>query len=132
MVGLSDTNMAVAVGTVADAWVGTSHVLERADVDGAKDAVVYGDRRRTYGELRDASRRVAAGLTGLGIESMDRIAVLSGNRLELPEIEIGVAGIGAIVVALDARLRPTELAKQLRRTGASAILLEERYLGALL
>jgi acyl-CoA synthetase (AMP-forming)/AMP-acid ligase II len=93
---------------------------------------VCGARRRTYGELRDASRRVAAGLTGLGIESMDRVAVLSGNRLELPEIEIGIAGIGAIILALDDRLRPVELAEQLRLTGASAILVEERFLGPLL
>ena len=129
---LSDTTPASAVGRPSAAWVGTSHLLERPGVDGLKDAVVCGDRRRTYGELRNASRRVAAGLTGLGIESMDRVAVLSGNRLELTEIEIGIAGIGAIILALDDRLRPVELAEQLRLTGASVILVEERFLGPLL
>jgi acyl-CoA synthetase (AMP-forming)/AMP-acid ligase II len=108
------------------------HLLERDDLESGKTAVVCGDRSRTYGELRDATRRVAAGLVGLGIEVMDRVAVLSHNRLEFPEIEIGIAGAGAVMVALDWRLRPNELADRLRRSGARAIFLEEHFLPTIL
>lgn len=109
-----------------------SQPLEREGLDLSKPAVVCAGRVRTYRELRDASRRVAAGLVGLGVEVSDRVAVLSGNRLELLEIELGIAGAGAIMVALDRRLRRDELRERLLRTGARAILLEDRFLGAVL
>ena len=131
MVGVPDTKTTVA-DTATGTGMATSHLLEHDGVDCSKTAVVCGDRARTYGELRDAARRVAAGLAGLGIEGTDRVAVLSGNRLELIEIEIGIAGAGAVMVALDWRLRPSELGEQLRRTGARAILVEERLVGAIL
>src|ERR1700712_5553492 len=66
------------------------YLIERDGLDLAKPAVVFEGSRRTYGELRDASRRVANALVGLGIEELDRVAVLSANRLEFLEIEVGI------------------------------------------
>ncbi len=65
--------------------------------------------QRTYGEIRHQSRRVANGLVGLGIEEFDRVAVLSTNRLEFIEIEVGIAAARAIMVPLNWRLREGEL-----------------------
>jgi len=93
---------------------------------------VFEDRTRTYGELRDAGRRVANALIGLGVEEFDRVAVLSSNRLEFIEIETGIAAARAIMVPLNWRLRPNELANLLRRSAARAILVEDRFLGTVL
>lgn len=108
------------------------YLIERDGLDLDKPAVVFEDRSRTYGELREASRRVANALVGLGIEEFDRVAVLSGNCLEFIELEVGIAAARAIMVPLNWRLRGNELANLLRRSAARAIFVEERFLGTIL
>jgi fatty-acyl-CoA synthase len=108
------------------------HLVERAGLELDKPAIVFEDRSRTYGEFRDASRRVANALVGLGIEQMDRVAVLSANRLEFMEIEMGISAARAIMVPLNWRLRPGELANLLRRSAARAIFVEDRFLPTIL
>ena len=103
------------------------HLVERAGLPADKPAVVFEDTARTYGELRDHSRRVANGLIGLGIEELDRVAVLASNCLEYIEIEVGIAAARAIMVPLNWRLRAGELANLLRRSQAKAIVVEERF-----
>lgn len=104
------------------------YLLERAGLEFDKPAIIMEDRQRTYGELRDRHRRVANGLKGLGVEPMERVAVLSSNRLEYIEIEVGIAAARAIMVPLNWRLRPAELAQLLKRSEARAIFVEERFL----
>lgn len=108
------------------------YLLERAGLDLAKPAIVFEGRVRTYGELRDRSRRVANALVGLGIEELDRVAILSSNQLEFIELEVGIAAARAIMVPLNWRLRAGELANLLRRCAARAIFVEERFLGTIL
>jgi acyl-CoA synthetase (AMP-forming)/AMP-acid ligase II len=103
------------------------YLFERGGLDFDKPAIVFEGRQRTYGELRDRARRVANGLQGLGIESMERVALLSSNRLEYMEIEVGIAAARAIMVPLNWRLRQAELANLLRRSEARAIFIEERF-----
>jgi fatty-acyl-CoA synthase len=108
------------------------YLIERDGVDLDKAAVVFESTSRTYGELREASRRVANALVGLGIEELERVAVLSSNRLEFIEIEVGIAAARAIMVPLNWRLRDGELANLLRRSQARAIFVEDRYLPAII
>src|SRR4051794_4148974 len=108
------------------------HLVERDGLELDKVAIVFEDTSRTYRELRDASRRVANALIGLGIEQMDRVAVLSSNRLEFLEIEIGISAARGIMVPLNWRLRAGELANLLRRSAAKAILVEDRFLPTIL
>jgi acyl-CoA synthetase (AMP-forming)/AMP-acid ligase II len=108
------------------------YLIERDGLDLAKPAIVFEDTSRTYGELREASRRVANALVGLGIEELDRVAILSSNRLEFIEIEVGIAAARAIMVPLNWRLRDGELANLLRRSQARAIFVEDRFLPSIL
>src|ERR1700709_1641389 len=73
------------------------YLIERDGVDLDEAAVVFESTSRTYGELREASRRVANALVGLGIEELERVAVLSSNRLEFLEIGVGIAAARAIM-----------------------------------
>lgn len=108
------------------------HLVERAGLDLAKRAVVFEDCSRTYGELRTYSRRIANALIGLGIDRGDRVAVLSTNRLEFMEIELGISAARGIMVPLNWRLRAGELANLMRRSGARAIFVEDRFLPTIL
>src|SRR5687768_11629172 len=108
------------------------YLFERDGLELDKPAVVFEDRTRTYADLREQSRRVANALIGLGIEELDRVAVLSSNRLEFLEIEVGIAAARAIMVPLNWRLRDGEIANLLRRSQARAIFVEDRFLGTIL
>jgi fatty-acyl-CoA synthase len=107
-------------------------LIERAGLELDKPAIVFDGAVRTYVELRLAGRKIANALVGLGIEPMERVALLSTNRLEFTEIEVGIAAARAIMVALNWRLRAGELANLLKRSAARAIFVEDRFLGTIL
>ncbi len=108
-----------------------AYLFERGGVELDKPAIVVEDRVRTYRQLRDQARRIANALIGLGIEPMDRVAVLSSNRLEFLEIEVGISSARAIMTPLNWRLRRGELANLLRRAGARAIFVEDRFVSTI-
>ena len=114
----------------ANRWdqIGLPYLIERGGLEPDRTAIVFEDRSRTYGELRDRARRVGGGLVGIGIEPSDRVAVLSTNSLEYFEIELGISAARGIMVPLNWRLRAGELANLLRRSGAVAIFVEDRFL----
>jgi fatty-acyl-CoA synthase len=107
------------------------YLIERAGLDFDKTAIVFEGRTRTYAELRTASRRVANALIGMGIEPMDRVGLLSTNRLEFMEIEVGISAARGIMVPLNWRLRSEELANLLNRSAVRAIFVEDRFLGTI-
>ncbi len=108
--------------------LGLPYLVERGGLDSERPAVVFGERSRTFGELRDRARRVGDGLIGIGVEPEDRVAFLSTNRLEYFEIELGISRARGVMVPLNWRLRAGELATLLRRSGAVTILVEDRFL----
>ncbi len=87
-------------------------------------AVVDGDRRHTYRELLDRARRLAGGLTGLGVAPGDRVAVLSPNTSMMLEAHYGVPFSGGVLVTLNIRLAPGELGYILGHAGARVLLVD--------
>ncbi|ADP82077.1 AMP-binding protein [Pseudofrankia inefficax] len=57
-------------------------------------------RDLTYGELAEASRRLATGLAGLGVRRGDRVPVLMGKRPELVVTMLALWRLGAVQVPL--------------------------------
>lgn len=85
-------------------------------------AVVCGERRVTYRELRAAAHRVANGLAGLGLQPGDRVAMMVPN---LPEFTIAYYGIltaGMVVVPLNSLFVEDEIAYHLEDSGAAAFI----------
>ncbi|MHB1165836.1 MAG: AMP-binding protein [Candidatus Nanopelagicales bacterium] len=83
--------------------------LRRAsDVHGDSIAVVDGDVRIAYRELRSRADRLADALRAEGVQPGDRVAVLAANGLPLLEAHYGVPGAQAVLVALNTRLGPDE------------------------
>ena len=74
------------------------------------DAVVFGDTTVTWGQLHDRTSQVANGLAALGVGRGDRVGILSGNCLEYLELAIAGYKLGSILVPLNVRLTPPELA----------------------
>ncbi len=94
------------------------HAAERPDAP----ALSCGDTALTFGELHERSSRAAHALTGLGVGRGDRVAVLDKNRPGFFEVAFGCSKIGAVVVGLNWRLAPPELADVVRDAQVSVVL----------
>jgi fatty-acyl-CoA synthase len=90
-----------------------------------RTAVVDGERRLTWDELRDRSRRLAVALQEIGIERGDRVAFLALNTTELLEAHFGVPAAGGVLVAINTRLTSDEVAYILDHSGASVLVVDE-------
>jgi fatty-acyl-CoA synthase len=87
-------------------------------------AVVDGNRRLTWAELRERSRRLAVALQQAGIERGDRVAFLALNTTELLEAHYGVPAAGAVLVAINTRLLADEVRYILDHSGARILVVD--------
>jgi long-chain acyl-CoA synthetase len=83
-----------------------AHAVRRPE----KIAVSSGQRRLTYAELYDSSQGLAAGLQYAGVRPGDRVLVYLPNGVEFVQLLFAAFAVGAIVVPVNTRLTPKELA----------------------
>ncbi|HXR40191.1 MAG TPA: long-chain-fatty-acid--CoA ligase [Terracidiphilus sp.] len=95
-----------------------------------KTAVVCDDRRFTYKEFAERAGRLGGALRGLGVEKGDRVAFLSSNCHRLLEAYYGVLEAGAVLLPLNIRLAPKELAYILNDAEAKVVFFESQFLPA--
>ncbi len=89
--------------------------------DPERTALFYRDEDISFAELSDRSRgaaRVIATITEPG----DRVAIIGENHPSWVECYYGVPESGRILVFLNHRLAPAELASILRRSGSSVLI----------
>ena len=75
-----------------------------------RTALVFDDRRPTWGELELRTNRVANALMGLGVQPGDRVAYILNNSIELVELYFGIAKSGAISAGILPRSVGREIA----------------------
>jgi len=92
-----------------------------------KVGVVCGDKRFTYEQFSDRAARLAGALVAGGAKPGDRIAFLSTNCHRLLEAYYGVLEAGCILVPLNIRLGPQELAFVLNDSGARFLFVEPAF-----
>lgn len=88
-------------------------------------ALVFPERRVTYAALLDGALQVAAGLAGLGVERGQHVGILMPNCVEYLEGLFGVAMLGAVVVPVNARYKPAELAHVIADAELRAVLVSD-------
>jgi len=93
-----------------------------------RTAVVCGNERFTYAQFAERASRLAGALQKAGVQPGDRVAFLSTNCHRLLEAYYGVVEAGAVLLPLNIRLAPQELAYILNDAGASVLFLESRFL----
>ncbi|MCA1727539.1 MAG: AMP-binding protein [Actinobacteria bacterium] len=94
----------------------------QAEAIGDRPFVWSGTHRRTFGEMDDAATRAAAGLSAHGVRAGDRVAVISGNRIEMVELFFACARLGAVFVPLNVFLKGDFLRFQLADSRASTLV----------
>ncbi len=85
------------------------------------------DRTMTYAELDARSSRVAQALLGSGVRSGDRVAFLDKNTPEFFEVQLGAAKLGAVMVAVNWRLAPPEIAFTVNDARAPLLVAGEEF-----
>jgi acyl-CoA synthetase (AMP-forming)/AMP-acid ligase II len=110
----------------------TRDFLDRAEL-------VYGDRigivdepaqpapslgDLTYGEVARRGRAMQAALDGLGIGEGERVAVVSHNAGRLLEMLLAVPSSGRVLVPVNFRLSPEEVAYIVGHSGARALFVD--------
>jgi long-chain acyl-CoA synthetase len=92
-----------------------------------KPALILGDDVLTYTELRDAAKKFANALAGLGVESGDKVAVMIPNVPQFAVAYYGILNTGATVVPLNVLLKGPEVAYHLHDSDAAALVTWEGF-----
>jgi acyl-CoA synthetase (AMP-forming)/AMP-acid ligase II len=103
-------------------------ILEKAlSLYADKEAVVCGEARFTYRQFAERVYRLAHFLRSKGVRQGDCVAILHQNSHEFLESYFAAAHVGAILNPLNFRLSPNELAFILRDSGASLLIVSDRF-----
>ena len=113
--------MATTVGAALHWWARTK---------GDETAIIVAEDRLTYRQLHDWSSRLARRLADDGVKPGDRIGLLAPNTLQWPVAALAIMKSGAVVVPMNARLKPAEIRKVADDAGLSALIAAPAHIGS--
>ncbi len=90
-----------------------------------KTAIVYKDRRITWGQLAKRVNRVANALAALGFKKGDRVGMLSRNSVEICEVFLGCLCAGGCAVPLPSMVSPEALRLMLEDSNVKALFVSK-------
>ncbi len=102
-------------------------LVETAKNKAGELAVKFEDDSFTFQELLDRVYRLGNTLKDLGIQKGDRVAILAQNCHQYRELFWTVAVSGFMIVPINYRLAPREIAYILDNSEAKALLLSDEY-----
>jgi len=92
-------------------------------------AVVCGEKRVSFAELKDDAETMARAFLALGVKKGDRVALLMDNRPEWLALDFGLAKIGAVLVPINIRYRQYELNYLLAHAEPSILIIIDSFAG---
>ncbi|SFI20383.1 AMP-binding protein [Jannaschia pohangensis] len=105
-----------------------SHLVRAAAIWPGREALVYGDIRRTYGDYRERVSRMASALARLGVAPGDVVATLLPNVPAQVEASFGVPACGAVLNTINTRLDVDTVAYIFEHGGAKVVLADTQFL----
>ena len=96
-----------------------------------REAVVDGSVRFTYAQFGDRCDRWSAALRRLGVSTGDRVAYVSPNTHSQLESFYAVPQVGAVLVPINYRLTPREIAYIIQHSGSTVVCAHADYLESL-
>jgi len=102
----------------------------RAREHAGEEFAVQGDRRLTYREALAETNRFANALVSAGLQTGDRIAILSKNSIEYALLYYACAKAGVVPVPLNYRLSPGEWTYIINDAGAKLLIAGDEYANA--
>jgi fatty-acyl-CoA synthase len=96
----------------------------------AREGVVDGAQRWTYGEFFDRCDRWSSALQRLGVQQGDRVAYIAPNTHAQLESFYAVPQLGAVLVPLNFRLVADDFRYMIQHSGAKVVCVAADYLAA--
>ena len=90
-------------------------------------AVRFGDRERSFGELIDRVARLAGALQTLGMQTGDRVAMLSLNSDRYLEYQMAVPWGGGVLNPCNIRWSAAEILYSLNDSGSTLLLVDANF-----
>ena len=95
-------------------------------IDGPPDSnvalIASDDAVTTYGRLRERVAGLRGGLTAMGVERGDRVAIVLGNTPDFVAAYLAVLGVGAVAVLCNPASPEAELERELRAVTATTAI----------
>ena len=92
-----------------------------------REALVFGERRLTHGEIAERARRFSGALYDRGLRRQDRVAVLAMNCAEYYETYRACEWAGFLLATVNFRLAAAEIAQILKDAAPKALVFEAQY-----
>ncbi len=103
---------------------GLHRALQRRPKD---EALRYLGRGLSYSELADRVARLAGGLRALGVQTGERVAMLSLNSQRYIEYFMAVPWAGAVLNPVNYRWSPAEIRYSLDDSETSVLIVDETF-----
>src|SRR5258708_37762021 len=97
---------------------------QRAAISPERLAIVAGSERWTFRDLDRRADEAAWRLAELGVSEGSRLALLMRNGANFAALVHAASKLGAVLVPLNIRLTPAELAWQLADVGAACLVFD--------
>jgi fatty-acyl-CoA synthase len=97
----------------------------------SKNAYVYENVTRTWGEISKRVSRFSSALAQVGVKKGDVVSVMAPNIPALMEAHFAVPGIGAVLHSINTRLDATTVAYQLHHSEAKVVFVDNAFGGLL-
>ena len=97
----------------------------------AREAVIDGERRLTYGQFGERCDRWAACLARMGVAKGDRVATIAPNTHQHLEQFYAIPQLGAVIVPMNYRLTPDDFVYMVTHSGAKVLCVHSDYLDAI-
>ncbi len=105
------------------------HLLHSPMTRAPDQEIVYRDlRRRTYREFRERIGRLASGLTQIGVDQGDVVAILEWDSDRYHECYFAIPMMGAVMQTVNVSLVPEDIAFTIVDSGAKTVLFNADFL----
>ena len=104
-----------------------SFVERSAEVFADLEAVIHGQRRYNWAQVRDRSARLAAALQAAGVKRGSTVSVMLSNTPEMLEAHYAVPALNAVLNTLNTRLDAELLAWQMNHCEATVLITDAEF-----
>ncbi len=108
-----------------------SFVERSAEVFADLEAVIHGQRRYNWAQVRDRSARLAAALQAAGVKRGSTVSVMLSNTPEMLEAHYAVPALNAVLNTLNTRLDAELLAWQMNHCEATVLITDAEFSGTM-
>lgn len=106
-----------------------SWIERRARIAPNQAALIHGESRCTYIELARRIRRLASGLSELGVQRGDRVGWLGANHPAFLEVLFATAKLGAVMAPVNHRLEHAVITDVLTRYSPRVVVVDQTAAG---